>query len=103
MDAQKKSPWHDLSSEEELRPIDMALDALKKLKLGLGKMELAVCMYEREFECRGEDPYEDREHPFKTYIQIHTKVDKLSVLVRKIVKYKIASASSNNKVLKMPL
>ena len=43
----------------------MALDALKKLKLGLGKMESAVCMYEREFECRGEDPYDDGEHPFK--------------------------------------
>jgi len=65
MDAQKKSPWHDSSSEEELRPIDVALDALKKFKLGLGKMESAVCMYETEFECRGEDPYDDREHPVK--------------------------------------
>jgi len=35
--------------------------------------------------------------------EIHTKVDKLAVLARKIVKYKSASASSNNKVLKMPL
>lgn len=64
MDAPKNSPLHDSSSEDELRPIDVALEALEKLKSGLSKMECAVCMYETEFE-HSEDPYDNRVHPFK--------------------------------------
>ena len=41
------STAHDSPSEDEqLRPIDIALDPLKHLKLGLSKMECAACMYE---------------------------------------------------------
>lgn len=64
MDAPENSPLHDSSSEDELRPIDVALEALERLKSGLSKMECAVCMYETEFE-HSEDPYDNRVHPFK--------------------------------------
>ena len=56
----------DSSSEDEniLHPIDEALEALKYLKLGLDKMESAMCLYETEYEPMG-DPYDNRVHPFK--------------------------------------
>lgn len=63
MDGPKKSPLHDSSSEDELRPIDLAMEALKKLKLGLSKMEHAVCMYVTETE--PQDHHDSRVHPFK--------------------------------------
>jgi len=42
----------DSSSEDEksLHPIDIALEGLKHLKLGLGKIEAACCIYEEEYE-----------------------------------------------------
>ena len=46
---------HDSSTDSELCPIDMALGALKHLKLGLSKMASAVCIYETEYEPM-EDP-----------------------------------------------
>lgn len=61
-----RSRYHDSSFEDEqsVRPIDVALGALKHLKLGLGKIEAAVCIYEEEYASIGH-PYETREHPFK--------------------------------------
>ena len=56
---------YDSSSEDEqLRPMDVALDALKHLKLGLSKMECAACMYETEYAPL-DDPYDTRVHPFR--------------------------------------
>lgn len=46
-----------------MHPIDVALEALEKLKSGLSKIECAVCMYE-EFKY-SEDPYNNQVHPFK--------------------------------------
>lgn len=59
---------HDSSTDNELRPIDVALGALKHLKLGLSKMESAVCIYETEYEPI-DDPYDTRVHPFKQQFQ----------------------------------
>ena len=56
---------NDSSSEdEELHPMDVALDALKHLKLGLSKMECAACVYETEYAL-WDDPYNTRVHPFR--------------------------------------
>ena len=57
---------HDSSSEDEksLRPIDIALEGLKRLKLGLGKIEAACCIYEEQYETIGH-PYNTRVHPFR--------------------------------------
>ena len=57
---------HDSSSEDEksLCPIDIALEGLKHLKLGLSKIEAACCIYEEEYETVGY-PYNIRVHPFK--------------------------------------
>ena len=41
---------HDSSSEEVTAPIDIALAGVKHLKLGLGKIEAARCIYEEEYE-----------------------------------------------------
>ena len=47
---------NDSSSEDEqLHPMDVALDALKDLKLGLSKTEYAPW----------DDPYNTRVHPFR--------------------------------------
>ena len=62
---------HDSSSEDEksLRPIDIiALEGFKLLKLGLGKIEAACCIYEEEYETIGH-PYNTRVHPFKEQFQ----------------------------------
>ena len=61
-----RSRDHDSSSEDEksLLPIDIALEGLKHLKLGLGKIEAACCIYEDEYETVGH-PYDTRVHPFK--------------------------------------
>ena len=72
MDAPKNSPFHDWSSEDELRPIDVVLEALERLKSGLSRMECAVCMYETEFK-HSEDPYDNRVHPFKQQFQNTSK------------------------------
>ena len=57
---------HDSSSEDEksLRPIDIALEGFKLLKLGLGKIEAACCIYEEEYETIGH-PYNTQVHPFQ--------------------------------------
>ena len=57
---------HDSSSEDEksLRPIDIALEGVKHLKLGKGKIEAACCVYEEEYETI-EHPYNTRVQPFK--------------------------------------
>lgn len=47
MDAPENSPLHDSSSEDELRPIDVALEVLERLWSGLSKMECAV-LYVRD-------------------------------------------------------
>ena len=62
---------HDSSSEDEksLRPIDIiTLEGFKLLKLGLGKIEAACCIYEEEYETIGH-PYKTRVHPFKEQFQ----------------------------------
>lgn len=61
---------HDSSSEDEkiLRPIDIALAGVKHLKLGLGKIEAACCIYEEEYETIGH-PYNTRVHPFKEQLR----------------------------------
>ena len=57
--------WNDSSSkDEQLHPMDVALDALKHLKLGLSKMECAACMYETEY-APWDDLYNTRVHPFR--------------------------------------
>lgn len=55
---------NDSSSEDELHPMDVALDALKHLKLGFSKLECAACMYETEY-APWDDPYNTRVHPFR--------------------------------------
>ena len=59
---------HDSSSEDEtlLRPIDIALEGVKHLKLGLGKIEAACCIYQEEYETIGH-PYNTQVHPFNKY------------------------------------
>jgi len=52
------------SDNEQLHPMDVALDALKHLKLGLSKMECAACMYETEYAPL-DDPYNTQVHPFR--------------------------------------
>ena len=65
-----RSRDHGSSSEDKksLLPIDIALEGLKHLKLGLGKIEAACCIYEEEYETVGH-PYDTRVHPFKEQFQ----------------------------------
>lgn len=66
----RQSRDKDSSSEGEqiLRPVDVALGGLKHLRLGLGKIEAACCIYEEEYESIGH-PYDTRVHPFKQQFQ----------------------------------
>ena len=45
MDIAEKENWHDSSSEDELLPMDEALDALKHLKQSVRDLEGAMTLY----------------------------------------------------------
>ena len=62
MDLTSKVQWHDSSSEDELQPMDEALDALKNLKKGVHDLECAMTLYS---ECEPIDPYDTQRHPYK--------------------------------------
>lgn len=64
MDVLENFFLYDSLFEDELRFIDVALEVLERLKLGLSKMECVVCMYEIEFEY-SEDLYDNRVYFFK--------------------------------------
>ena len=63
MDLTERERWHDSSSEDEKRPMDDALDALKHFRKGLASLESAMCHYTTEFEPT--DPCDTKRHPFK--------------------------------------
>lgn len=63
MDLTERERWHDSSSEDEKRPMDDALDALKHFRKGLASLESAMCHYTTEFEQT--DPCDTKRHPFK--------------------------------------
>lgn len=63
MDLTKKERRHDSSSEDEKRPMDDALDALKHFRKGIKSLECAMSQYTVEFEPT--DPYDTKRHPFK--------------------------------------
>lgn len=58
MDVLENFFLYDLLFEDELCFIDVVLEVLERLKLGLSKMECVVCMYEIEFEY-SEDLYDN--------------------------------------------
>ena len=62
MDPTSKQSWHDSSSEDELRPMDEALDSLKNLKKGVRDLEAAMTLYS---EHESTDPYDTKTHPFR--------------------------------------
>ena len=55
------------SDDDQIRPMDIALEASKHLKLGLSKMESAACIYHTEYAPY--DPYDNRVHPFQQQFQ----------------------------------
>ena len=62
MDLTVKESWHNSSSEDELRPMDEALDALKNLRQGVRNLEGAMTLYA---EHQPTDPHDTKRHPFR--------------------------------------